>query len=91
VDEHGLSYGDRPRHVRAVHPGAVDQNGGFGKWSVAPVRFPEQADIGIGGGGARPGGGIRGMVDRIEALGGELTVETSTARGTSVRATVPCG
>jgi signal transduction histidine kinase len=44
-----------------------------------------------GGGGARPGGGIRGMVDRIEALGGELTVETSTARGTSVRATVPCG
>jgi signal transduction histidine kinase len=44
-----------------------------------------------GGGGARPGGGIRGMADRVEALGGELTVETSAEDGTRVRATIPCG
>jgi signal transduction histidine kinase len=44
-----------------------------------------------GGGGARVGGGngMRGMGDRVAALGGRLVVE-SAAGGTRVRAVIPC-
>lgn len=44
-----------------------------------------------GDGGARTGGGIRGMADRVEAQGGELTVDSPVGGGTSVRAVIPCG
>jgi signal transduction histidine kinase len=43
-----------------------------------------------GSGGVRAGGGMRGMADRVRALGGELAVH-STTDGTSVRAVIPCG
>ncbi|ADB53575.1 putative signal transduction histidine kinase [Conexibacter woesei DSM 14684] len=43
-----------------------------------------------GAGGARAGGGIRGMVDRVEALGGELHVDSVPGSGTRVRAVIPC-
>jgi len=43
-----------------------------------------------GSGGVRAGGGMRGMADRVHALGGELAVH-STAGGTRVRAVIPCG
>lgn len=43
-----------------------------------------------GAGGARAGGGIRGMVDRVEALGGELHVDSAPGSGTRVRAVIPC-
>lgn len=44
-----------------------------------------------GGGGARIGGGngLRGMDDRVAALGGRLAVE-SAGDGTRVRAVIPC-
>lgn len=44
-----------------------------------------------GGGGARIGGGngLRGMDDRVAALGGRLAVE-SAGGGTRVRAVIPC-
>lgn len=44
-----------------------------------------------GGGGAHRAGGIQGMADRVEALGGELTVDSPVGGGTSVRAVIPCG
>ena len=45
-----------------------------------------------GTGGADPGGdGLRGLVDRVEALGGSLEVDSPTGRGTRVRATFPVG
>jgi len=44
----------------------------------------------IRSGGVRAGGGMRGMADRVHALGGELAVH-STAGGTRVRAVIPCG
>jgi len=37
----------------------------------------------------RPHIGIRGMRERVESLGGELTIDTARARGTVVRATIP--
>jgi signal transduction histidine kinase/ketosteroid isomerase-like protein len=43
-----------------------------------------------GVGGARPdGSGLRGLVDRLAALGGELRVESPADRGTVVAATIP--
>ncbi|HYR61940.1 MAG TPA: ATP-binding protein [Actinomycetota bacterium] len=38
-----------------------------------------------------PGVGLRNMSDRVAALGGSLSVETSPGRGTTVRAWVPLG
>ena len=44
-----------------------------------------------GGGGASPtgGSGLRGLVDRLGALGGTVEVESPPGRGTSVRARLP--
>jgi PAS domain S-box-containing protein len=45
-----------------------------------------------GRGGARPdGGGLRGLADRVAALGGELTVESPAGAGTTLTAVIPCG
>ena len=38
----------------------------------------------------RPSGsGLRGLADRVEALGGSLAVESSAGAGTSLRAEIP--
>ena len=43
-----------------------------------------------GAGGADPeGAGLRGLVDRVEALGGTLEVDSPTGRGTRLRARIP--
>jgi signal transduction histidine kinase len=51
----------------------------------------EVADDGIGGAAAGGGTGLRGLADRVEALGGRLTVSSPPGRGTAVRAEIPCG
>ena len=43
-----------------------------------------------GGGGVRAGGGMRGMVDRVEAIGGVLAVQSSPGLGTRIEAVIPC-
>ena len=43
-----------------------------------------------GAGGAHPGGGIRGMADRVEALGGAISFDSVRGRGTRVEAVIPC-
>jgi signal transduction histidine kinase len=48
----------------------------------------EVQDDGIGG--ARPeGGGLRGLADRMEALGGRLAIDSPRAGGTRITATLP--
>jgi len=47
------------------------------------------ADDGHGGAVARPGSGLAGLTDRVQAAGGELLVE-STRAGTTLRAVLPC-
>ncbi len=49
----------------------------------------EIADDGRGGAGLEAGTGLRGLVDRVEALGGELTVSSPHGGGTLVRAELP--
>ncbi len=45
-----------------------------------------------GCGGADPGGpGLRGLADRVEAAGGQLTIVSDPSVGTRVEAVVPCG
>ena len=51
----------------------------------------EVEDDGVGGANAADGSGLRGLADRVEALDGELTVESPPGRGTRVRAVIPCG
>jgi PAS domain S-box-containing protein len=50
----------------------------------------EVADDGVGGADAREGSGLRGLSDRIEALGGTLRVESPPGAGTTLRAFIPC-
>jgi signal transduction histidine kinase len=47
-------------------------------------------DDGIGGADATHGTGLRGLADRVQALGGTLVVESPPAKGTEIRATIPC-
>jgi signal transduction histidine kinase len=49
----------------------------------------EVADDGIGG-ARTDGSGLRGLADRVEALGGSLRVESHTGGGTSVIGEIPC-
>jgi PAS domain S-box-containing protein len=49
----------------------------------------EIADDGRGGADARGGSGLRGLSDRLDALGGSLEVENPDGAGTVVRARIP--
>jgi signal transduction histidine kinase len=49
------------------------------------------ADDGVGGADPRRGSGLRGLMDRVEALGGRLSVESPVGAGTRVIAEVPVG
>jgi signal transduction histidine kinase len=48
-------------------------------------------DNGSGGADAAGGSGLRGLADRIEALGGRFELESPAGGGTLVRATLPLG
>jgi signal transduction histidine kinase len=49
----------------------------------------EVADDGVGGADGARGSGIRGLQDRVAALGGRLTVESPQGQGTRVVAEIP--
>ena len=46
-------------------------------------------DDGIGGADPSKGSGLRGLVDRVEALRGRLVVESTPGRGTRLEARLP--
>jgi PAS domain S-box-containing protein len=51
----------------------------------------EVADDGIGGASTTAGSGLRGLADRLDALDGTLSVDSSAGEGTTIRARVPLG
>ena len=51
----------------------------------------EVVDDGVGGADERGGSGLRGLADRVEALGGRLVVTSPLGEGTAVRAQLPVG
>ena len=46
-------------------------------------------DDGVGGANPRSGSGLRGLADRVEALGGQLSVESPRGSGTRIIAELP--
>jgi signal transduction histidine kinase len=61
--------------------------------AVCPAKdrvLVEVKDDGIGGADVRHGSGLRGLQDRVQALGGHLSVTSEPGKGTSVAAELPC-
>jgi signal transduction histidine kinase len=54
----------------------------------AEILTVEVADDGAGGADTA-GTGLRGLADRVEALGGTLSVESAAGHGTRLRAVIP--
>jgi signal transduction histidine kinase len=50
----------------------------------------EIVDDGVGGADEERGSGLRGLADRVEALGGRLRVWSPVGEGTRIRAEMPC-
>jgi signal transduction histidine kinase len=57
---------------------------------VGDVLRVEIRDDGVGGADPRAGSGLRGLGDRVAAVGGRLRVESPLSVGTVVHADVPC-
>jgi signal transduction histidine kinase len=57
---------------------------------AGPTLTVEIADDGIGGASPTGGSGLRGLADRVEALGGRFTISSPPGRGTTLRAEIPC-
>jgi PAS domain S-box-containing protein len=51
----------------------------------------EVSDDGVGGADPASGSGLRGLADRVEALGGSLQIVSAEGAGTSLRAELPGG
>jgi signal transduction histidine kinase len=49
----------------------------------------EVSDDGVGGADSAAGTGLRGLADRVEALGGSLEVVSPEGGGTTLRAEIP--
>ena len=50
----------------------------------------EVADNGVGGADDAAGSGLRGLADRVEALGGHLRISSPLGSGTTISAVIPC-
>jgi signal transduction histidine kinase len=59
-------------------------------WREDTMLVVEVADDGIGGAHAGDGSGLRGLADRVEALGGRFSIASPPGGGTRVRAAIPC-
>ncbi len=53
------------------------------------IAVVEVSDDGVGGARRAVGGGLGGLADRVEALGGRLGLESPAGAGTTVRAEIP--
>jgi signal transduction histidine kinase len=59
------------------------------RWTAEGL-LVEIVDDGVGGADSERGTGLRGLADRVEALGGRLRVWTPQGGGTRVKAEIPC-
>jgi signal transduction histidine kinase len=81
VASEALANAAKHSHASEVRLAASQEDG---------VLLLEIADDGIGGASTSGGSGLRGLADRVEALGGRLTVSSPPGRGTTLRAEIPC-
>jgi signal transduction histidine kinase len=71
------------KYARATHA-SVNVERGDGLVLV------EVTDDGVGGADPATGSGLRGLLDRVSAVGGRLEVQSLPGQGTTVRAAIPC-
>jgi signal transduction histidine kinase len=71
------------KHASAARA-SVTVSSGNGRLAV------EVSDDGVGGADAALGTGLRGLGERLAAIGGQLDVESKPGRGTILRASIPC-
>lgn len=72
--------------------------GKYARASCATVEVARRLDVvvveviddGVGGADTERGSGLRGLADRVEALGGRMRVWSPRGGGTRVRAEIPC-
>ncbi len=76
-----LTNAAKHSHASEVRMSAAYEGGGL---------IMEVADDGIGGATTGGGSGLRGLADRVEALGGRFMVSSPPGRGTTLRAEIPC-
>jgi signal transduction histidine kinase len=70
------------KHARASRVDVcVDTEGGNLRLTIR--------DDGIGGADSRKGSGLIGLIDRVEAHGGQMKISSQTGRGTSLLVTIP--
>jgi signal transduction histidine kinase len=70
------------KHARATQVSvAIDSADG--------ALIAEVADDGIGGAGLTAGSGLQGLADRLDAIGGTLSVDSPPGAGTRIRARAP--
>jgi signal transduction histidine kinase len=50
----------------------------------------EVRDDGVGGAAMNGGSGLRGLADRVEAVGGRIDVRSQPGAGSTVLAEIPC-
>ena len=72
------------KHARCAHAeiDVVVEEG----WAVVEV-----SDDGVGGADASGGSGLRGLADRVGALGGALEIDSPASGGTTIRARIALG
>ena len=81
VAAEGVTNAVRHSGASAIELSAVRENGHL------RVRV---SDDGVGGADPTKGTGLDGLRDRLAVLDGELSVETSGSRGTTILAEIPC-
>jgi signal transduction histidine kinase len=69
-------------HASRVGVNAARENGSL---------VVEVTDDGVGGADPEAGSGLRGLLDRVSAVGGRLDMHSPPGGGTTVRVTLPCG
>jgi signal transduction histidine kinase len=60
-------------------------------WCQGGQLLVEVRDDGVGGAVARQGGGLAGLVDRVESVDGHLRLSSPSGGPTVVRMELPCG
>ncbi|MPZ61285.1 MAG: sensor histidine kinase [Propionibacteriales bacterium] len=81
-----LDYGIDVLEVRVIDEGPRDTPGDDAAGPHVPARHPTSDGT---GNSAEPGRGIRGMRERCQLLGGELTARSRPGRGFEVKARLP--
>jgi signal transduction histidine kinase len=69
-------------HASSVRVSVADTEGGV---------LVDVDDDGVGGADPARGSGLRGLVDRVHALDGQLTLDSPPGHGTHLHAAIPCG